>query len=459
MPLVPFTDHMDTATPSPPNPGGAVRINDLAAATKSDRNRAVDFYRAIAMLAVAVGHWLAMVAVAGPDGEIQGGNALEHVAGLAWATWLLQVMPLFFVVGGFASGMSLDAHYRNGGRPQDWIAARLRRMLPPAATLAGTWLVVIAVATMFGAGPLALTAASAAAIPLWFLANYTIDTALAPFMLPRFRRNPGLVAGGLAGAFTLFELLRIVDVPVIPHVNWVIGWLGFQMLGMAWRDGMLPTGRPLLVATAAAWAGALVLVLSNGPWSISMVNFPGMENSPTHPPTLSLWVFGLAYSLTAIAAAPAISEFLARSPIAWQAVIGANAIAMSVYLWHMTAAIVLIGAMHYTIGLPTAAVGTGTWFAAKIPLILASSAVLALIVRKVAPIEQRALVAPRRPWNGSAGSMILAAAVLSTGLKAWTSGGLAMVIGCAVIVAFARTSLSPTAPTPQPVVSPAQSIG
>jgi len=254
-------------------------------------------------------------------------------------------------------------------------------------------------------------------------------------------------------------LLRILDVPVITNVNWVIGWLGFQMLGMAWRDGMLPTGRTLIAVAAGAWAGALVLVLSNGPWSISMVHFPGMENSPTHPPTLSLWVFGLAYSLTAIAAAPAISDFLARNQIAWRAVIGANAIAMSVYLWHMTAAMIVIGAMHLTIGLPTAAVGTGAWFVAKVPLILASTVVLALIVRRVAPIEQRALVAPRRPWNGNVPSMVLAAAVLSTGLKAWTSGGLTMVVGCAIVVAFARTSLRPSATDLQPEANPAQSIG
>ena len=38
-------------------------LGDLAAAAKPDRNRAVDVYRAVAMIAVAIGHWLAMVAI------------------------------------------------------------------------------------------------------------------------------------------------------------------------------------------------------------------------------------------------------------------------------------------------------------------------------------------------------------------------------------------------------------
>ena len=105
-------------------------LDSLASQTKSDRNRAVDFYRVVAMLAVAVGHWLAMVAIS-RDGELVSGNALEFIPSLGWSTWILQVMPLFFVVGGFSSAMSLDAHNRSGGNAQDWIAARLRRMLPP----------------------------------------------------------------------------------------------------------------------------------------------------------------------------------------------------------------------------------------------------------------------------------------------------------------------------------------
>ena len=433
-----------TSTPTVTN-APTPSLADMAAKTKSDRNRAVDFYRVVAMLAVAFGHWLALVAVEDASGELQGGNAIEFVPELGWASWLLQVMPLFFVVGGFSSAMSLDSHFRANGRPQDWIAARLRRMMPPAIVLAGTWLVLLALAALVGQFSVAVIAAHAAAIPLWFLANYTIDTALAPFVLPRFRKNPGRVAALIAGAFVTFEAMRIFDVPVLPHVNWVLGWLAFQVMGMAWRDGLLPTGRRLMALAAGLWATTLALVLSGGPWAITMVNAPGVENSPTNPPTLALMTFGAAYSLTAIAAAPRLSAWLADRPKAWAGVVAANGVAMSVYLWHMTAAVIVTAAMFFTTGLPAHEVGSTAWWLFKIPTILGSMIVLAAIVALVNRVERAALLAPRRPWNGGVFSIVAVAALTSTALKLWTSGDPVQIIpALIVLVGLGATSLRAT---------------
>lgn len=390
------------------------------------------------MLAVAVGHWIAMTA-SSADGQLSGGNALSEVAGLAWMTWMLQVMPLFFVVGGFASAMSLDAHHRNGGRPQDWIAARMRRMLPPTVILAATWLVAIVIGAAVGQATLVIAGASAAAIPLWFLANYTIDTALAPYVFVRFRANPRLFGVGIVATFVAIEIARLSGIPMIGQLNWVLGWLGFQVLGMAWRDGLLPSGRRLVAVATGFWM-ATIAAVSFGPYSISMVHFPGVEHSPTHPPSLSLALFGIAYSLTAIAAAPRISAFLAKTPKAWAAVVAGNGIAMSVYLWHMTAAIVVYAIAHVTVGLGEMVVGSADWWMAKVPMVLASALVLAPIVKLVAKVERDALLAPRREWNGGAASMLAIAALTSAAFKAWTAGGpLFVVAGAVVIVGLGMT--------------------
>ena len=438
------------ASPSSPtlsSPGPSAQgpsLTSIAAQAKSDRNRAIDLYRALAMLAVAFGHWLAMVAIVS-DGELVGGNALEFVPSMAWLTWLLQVMPLFFVVGGFSSAMSLDAHNRNDGRPQDWIAARLRRMLPPAVTLAATWLVIIAAGAAFGLLDLVEVAVYASAVPLWFLANYTIDTALAPYVLPRFRRNPALTSAVILGAFVVFELCRIAGIGVLAQANWVIGWLSFQVLGFAWRDGLLPQGRRLLAAAAVAWIAAIGLVFSGGPWAVSMVNVAGLEHSPTNPPTLALLAFGTAYSLTAIAAAPMLSRALANRPRMWTGVVAANTVAMSVYLWHMTAAVVVTAVLHFTIGLPETTVGSADWWIWKAPTILASLLALGPIVALVAKVERRALLAPRRPWRGGAASIGAVAVVASVALKLWTSGDLAVIVPCLLVLTLlGRTVLAPT---------------
>ncbi|MGI9598297.1 MAG: acyltransferase family protein, partial [Acidimicrobiales bacterium] len=425
-----------------PNPSrtSTPSLSNLAAAAGANRNRAVDFYRAVAMGAVALGHWAAIAITVDAGGNLVSGNALEQAPSLAAMSWLFQVMPLFFVVGGFSSAMSLDAHNRRAGKPQDWVAARLRRMLAPTAVLATTWLALLAAGSVLGVGSLVATGAVAAAIPLWFLANYTVDTAIAPYLLPRFRRNPGLVAGLGVGLFLALEAIRFAGVPYLPQINWILGWLLFQMAGFAWRDGLLPTGRALFGAAAGLWVLAVAAV-TVGPYPVSMVPFPGIGDlSPTHPPSLALMLFGSAYSATALVAAPAISRWLARpsSAKAWSAVVAANSVAMSVYLWHFTAA-VAAGAVLYGLGLlPTAAVGTAAWWVQKLPLIALSSLVLIAIVAVVARFEQRALLAPRVPWRGGAASMMGLAAAVSIAIKLWTNGSVPAVVAGAVAVVAAR---------------------
>ncbi|MFT7599546.1 MAG: peptidoglycan/LPS O-acetylase OafA/YrhL [Acidimicrobiales bacterium] len=414
---------MSTATAS-----ATTSLGDLAGSAKPDRNRAVDLYRAVAMAAVAFGHWMAIAISADADGNIVGGNALEQDPSMSWVSWLLQVMPLFFVVGGFSSAISLDAHNKaDGARPQDWVVARLRRMLAPAVVLAGTWVALFAGGFLTGTSVIVSAGALAAAIPLWFLSNYTIDTAIAPYVLPRFRANPARFAVGGLGLFGFLEMLRFAEVPVIPHLNWVLGWLLFQVAGFAWRDGLLPTGRPLAALAGALWIAALAAV-TVGPYPLSMVNFPNLVHSPTHPPTLALLLFGAAYSATAIFFAPAISSFLATNVKAWAAVVAANSFAVSVYLWHMTAA-VAASAVFYALGaLPTAAVGTTDWWIQKVPLLSLSLVFLVAIVAVVSRFERKALLAPRVDWNGGQISMLACAAIVSASIKLWAGGDVASAI-------------------------------
>ncbi|MGH1488590.1 MAG: acyltransferase family protein [Acidimicrobiales bacterium] len=428
---------MSSTISSPAAVPTAPSLNDMAAAASKDRNRAVDFYRAIAMGAVALGHWAAIAMAVDEDGNLTSGNALEQAPWMAAMSWLFQVMPLFFVVGGFSSAMSLDAHNRSDGRPQDWVAARLRRMLAPTAVLACTWLVLLPLGAALGFGSLVATGAVAAAIPLWFLANYTIDTAIAPYLLPRFRKNPALVAGAGVALFLGLEAIRFAGVPYLPQINWVLGWLLFQMAGFAWRDGLLPSGKQLATAAAVLW-GLAVTAVTIGPYPVSMVHFPGIGDlSPTHPPSLALMLFGSAYSATAVAIAPRISAWLAKpsNSKAWATVVAANSAAMSVYLWHFTAA-VAAGGLLYAVGVvPSASVGTAAWWLQKLPLIALSSIVLAGIVALVARFEQRALLAPRRPWQGGPVSMMAIAVVLSTAVKLWTSGSaVAIVVSASIVV-------------------------
>ncbi len=410
----------------------------MAAGAKAGRNRAVDLYRAVAMLAVAVGHWVAMVAFRQDDGELITGNALEFVPSFSGITWILQVMPLFFMVGGFASAASLDSKTPKGqtstfAERSSWTASRLARLLPPVKALAITWLIIIGLGYLTGMSALTNAGAVAAAIPLWFLANYTADVVIAPHVLPLFRRSPGVVAAGAVGLFLALEVARLAGDHVFSQINWILGWFLFQMAGFAWRDGLLPTGRTLAGVAAGLWASAIALV-AFGPWPVTMVGFHGIDHNPTHPPTLALLVFGAAQSATAIYFAPRVTAWLERVPMAWKSVVVANSFAMTVYLWHMTAAVVVLGAFDASGLLSGAQPGTATWWLAKIPFIAACIGVLALIVPKISKIERAALLSPKGDWPFSPVALLGGAVLVSVALKAWTAGSIALMIPSLIIV-------------------------
>src|SRR4026208_286829 len=74
----------------------------LVDATPETRNRYVDLIRVVSIGVVVLGHWT-MAVLGYRDGRFSGQNLLELNPDLQILTWLFQVMPLFFIVGGFTN--------------------------------------------------------------------------------------------------------------------------------------------------------------------------------------------------------------------------------------------------------------------------------------------------------------------------------------------------------------------
>src|SRR5947207_13130999 len=81
----------------------------VATATPVTRDRYVDFLRVLSIAAVIVGHWLLSMLT------LYGAGRLPFQLPFQLITWGLQVMPLFFAVGGFAHAKTLDSLRRRGG--------------------------------------------------------------------------------------------------------------------------------------------------------------------------------------------------------------------------------------------------------------------------------------------------------------------------------------------------------
>src|SRR5947208_8113419 len=119
----------------------STRLDDLVGATPDTRDRYVDFLRAASIVAVVLGHWF-IGSIWWQGGLIRTTSAVGLTSGMWLATWLFQVMPIFFFVGGFSNLVAYEASRRRGDPTSAFIRSRVERLLRPSLVFLGIWAVV-----------------------------------------------------------------------------------------------------------------------------------------------------------------------------------------------------------------------------------------------------------------------------------------------------------------------------
>ncbi|MFF5921818.1 acyltransferase [Streptomyces flavochromogenes] len=365
-----------------------ISARELAAATPASRDRYVDLLRVASLAVVVLGHWL-MAAVT-TDGQV--GNLLAVVPELQVVTWLFQVMPVFFFVGGFSHALA------HRSRPQyaAFLRARLQRLLRPTMVFVGVWGAAALLLQLSGAdGGLTGVALRLVTQPLWFIGIYLAMVAFTPPLLRLHERWGWGAFAALAGGAVAVDVLRFTaDVPFVEFLNFAFVWLAVHQLGFLRADGMIR--RPALLA-GAGLLGATALV-ALGPYPLSMVGMPGEKVSNMAPPTLALlchglWLVGAVELLRGPGA-----RLVARASV-WRAVVAANGIAMTAFLWHLTAMLGVYGAM-LGLGAELPAPATGSWWA-QVPLrFLAAGLLTALLVAAFRRFEAPVPAAPATGEGG-----------------------------------------------------------
>lgn len=371
-------------------------VGEIAARTPPHRERHVDLLRALAIGAVVLGHWLAVALVETDDG-LTGFNALEE---LSWAhplTWLLQVMPLFFIVGGFANAAALTAHRSRGGAAADWLLQRAHRLIRPTTALLLVLAGAATVARAAGLDPdLVGTAVWLASVPLWFLAAYLGMVVLTPLTHALHRRAGLVVPAAGVGIVAAVDAAALgLGADRLGAANYLFVWLVVHQLGFAWQDGRLPArplvGAPLLACGVLALVGMTAL----GPYPVSMVNVPGEPVQNAAPPTLALLALACAQLGAALLLRDPSERWLRRA-CPWTAVVAVNAVILTVFLWHMSAVVLGAAAVHLTGLLPAEPVGSPGWLAWRLPWIGLLALLLAALVAVFGRIEVRG-AGPARP--------------------------------------------------------------
>jgi peptidoglycan/LPS O-acetylase OafA/YrhL len=113
--------------------------NKLNRLTPSARDRYVDFLRALSIVIVVVGHWT-IALIFWEESKIFVHNVVGHQSGLWLATWVLQVMPLFFFVGGFSNAKGWGPPSTRKVTYHGFMRKRLSRLLRPTIVFVAVWI-------------------------------------------------------------------------------------------------------------------------------------------------------------------------------------------------------------------------------------------------------------------------------------------------------------------------------
>ena len=312
-------------TPAVPGVGGS-------GAALPGRDRVVDAARAGSILVVVLWHWALSVSHRNPQGELVMPNPLHTVPGGWLATWVLQVVPVFFLVGGYANLAAWTSAHQRGESVRSFVTRRMRRLLLPFALWLWCW-VAVEVAVLAFAGSRGHDVVwqwfPGLVAPLWFLGLYAVLTALTPVTAELHRRHGAASVAVLVALIALGSVLdRVVGAPGAAWVVAGLVWVFCHQLGYLWRSTDLGhRALPVRAAVALAGFAGLAALTTVGGYPRSMVAEVGATSNmlPTTPSIAALAVAQLgllavaAYAVTVLAVEALGGQLLAEPTAAWWA--------------------------------------------------------------------------------------------------------------------------------------------
>jgi surface polysaccharide O-acyltransferase-like enzyme len=176
--------------------------------TPPGRDRAVDVARLAALVVVMFGHCALLLATI-DSGGLRIGNLLGELPALAPITWVVQVMPLFFLAGGAAGAYG----WRSGTPWGTWLFTRAQRLCRPVFWYLAAWTVGLLVAQMVLGTESAAALGRECVALLWFLGVYLVVLAFVPMLTSlRTGRAVVVVVASLLAAATAVDGIRFAHI-------------------------------------------------------------------------------------------------------------------------------------------------------------------------------------------------------------------------------------------------------
>jgi surface polysaccharide O-acyltransferase-like enzyme len=417
------------------------------------RDRAVDVARLTSLIVVMFGHCALLLATI-DSGGVRIGNLLGAIPAIAPLTWLVQVMPLFFLAGGAAGAYGWHSNTSWGS----WLFTRAQRLCRPVFWYLAAWTAALLVVRVTVGEESAAGLGRECVALLWFLGVYLVVLAFVP-ILTRLRTGGAVaftVIGLLAAATAVDGIRFAAGTPESGVANFLIVWLIPVVIGVAYARKLIGVGAALFAAVSAFTAQVVLAVVGGfaGTYEVSLVVTGAERMSNVSPPTLLLALHCTWMSCVFVAAAGPIRRWAAR-PRVWRAVAVGNGGAMTLYLWHIPAIAVAAVGLHAVGGLDAYDVhAPGFWGLLALRAVV-FAAVMTVTFRLLSPLEHRRLpwwdarVRSGGSWSVAAGVLVCVAGVALvllaknglTGFDGWTS--LACFLAAAVAARVSAGSPNP----------------
>lgn len=294
----------------------------------------VDWLRAVSLLVVVLWHWAFTILRWSPAGPSPT-NPLGFFSGLWIFTWLLQVMPLFFYVGGYVHLVSWEHARENDISLGRYIYSHVKQLIVPAAALVGTWVVLgVVLGSLFDVAWMR-NAVMLVISPLWFLAVYVVLIAALPVSLWLHRKFDVLALVWLGGIALVVDVLRFrFGLAELAWINMAAVWMLAHQAGFFYRRLV---DAPRRMDLSLLWMGLFALfgLVFSGLYPGSMVGIPGDRFSNMGPPIFVI-VALLAFQVgVAEVLRPSMERRLARP--GWHRFTELmNRFALPLFLFHTT---------------------------------------------------------------------------------------------------------------------------
>lgn len=261
--------------------------------------------------------------------------------GWVWPlTWLLQLVPLFFLAGGHANLLAWRATRAGGAGYGTYLVNRIGWLIRPVLAFVIAWLVIPLSLELLEAPDASITAFSRVIVqPLWLLGLYLVVVAVTPVMhrlhdlLPV--TTPLFLLVGVVG-------LSFVGGSLAAHAGGVLVALLFGQLAFHYAAGTLwRIPRLVLVAVAlAAFAGLVVLTVFGAQPKLQLAEPTGYAAfAPSLAGVLLIGIVQLC--LVTLPREPGLRAVATSGPARGMAVV--RAAPMTVYLVYLCALLVIEG--------------------------------------------------------------------------------------------------------------------